>query len=50
MKNAYNMVEAVSVEIVWRAFKKVDSFPGRDFSSKIGLHMGIWPCCIKILL
>lgn len=49
MKNAYNTVTEVGMEIVWREFKKVESFPRSDFSGKICLHMGIWTNQVRIL-
>lgn len=50
MKNAYNKVAALGMQIVWREFKKVGSFPGSNFSGKICLHMSIWANQIRILL
>lgn len=49
MKNAYNTVTEVGMEIVWREFKKVESFPRSDFSGKICLHTGIWTNQVRIL-
>ena len=37
------------MEIVWREFKKVESFPRSDFSGKICLHVGIWTNQVRML-